>query len=346
MSQINKLLRQCSRFVLPGRLILLAAVITVLIVFEAYVLVINHFEGEAPLSPNFGNHPDIIKKLTDQPAKDTFRFAVAGDVKSIGTFEKLADELSTEELDFVVLLGDVSFKGTEAYHRHLRAEINEYALSVPMFYIVGNHDVEPDTFPVRRFEEIYGPSIFSFVYQDCLFIALRILEEPYSNQDSIDFLTRLVSEPNAAYRQKFVFMHIPPSISPDFSVRAIKDQKALISLLDKLQVDCVFSGDFHGYARTRRNRTTYLVTGGGGSRLKAKKFKQFHHAVVVTVGKDFVSERILQVDKRIDLEDALEKLAIGDVYPWLLKYRLFVIALNAVLLGFFFGMVYVLRKRA
>ena len=345
MSQVNKLLRQCSRFVLPGGLILLAAVITVLIVFEAYVLVIKHFADKTPLPSNFGNHPDNIKKLTDQPQKDIFRFAVAGDTKSVGTFEGLAEKLRREQIDFAVLLGDVSFNGTEAYHRHLRAEIKEYALLVPTFYIVGNHDVEPDTFPARRFEEIYGPSIFSFVYQDCLFIALRILEEPHSNQDSLDFLSRLVSQPNAAFRKKFVFLHIPPVISPDFSVRAIKDQEALLALLDKLQVDYVFAGDFHGYARVQRGRTTYLVTGGGGARLKETKFKQFHHAVVMTVGKDFLSERILQVDKRIDLEDALEKLAIGDVYPWLLKYRLLVIPLNAVLLGIFFGLVYVLRKR-
>jgi hypothetical protein len=184
------------------------------------------------------------------------------------------------------------------------------------------------------------------VYQDCLFIGLRILDEPFSNQESIDFLTRLVSEPNATYRHKFVFLHIPPSISPDFSVRAIDDEEALVSLLDKLQVDYVFASDYHGYARTRHGRTTYLVSGGGGARLVKEKSGQFHHAVVVTVGKDFLSERIIKADKRVDIEDALEKLAIGDVYPWLLRYRLFVIPSNAVLLGIFFGLVYVLHKRS
>jgi hypothetical protein len=139
-------------------------------------------------------------------------------------------------------------------------------------------------------------------------------------------------------------MHIPPPISSDFSARSFKGGAKLVALFNKLQVDYVFAGDFHGYARTRFGLTNYLVTGGGGARLKNKKFKQFHHAVVVTVGQDRVSERIIQVDKIDELEDALEKLAIGEVYPWLIKYRIFVVPANAMLLVIFIGMIYTLRK--
>ena len=65
---------------------------------------------------------------------------------------------------------------------------------------------------------------------------------------------------------------------------------------------------------------------------------------MVTVSRDRVSERILQVDKIDELEDALEKLAIDEVYPWLIKYRIFIVPANAILLVIFFGMFYTLRK--
>jgi hypothetical protein len=344
MNPIIKPLRRSFTFSFPAGRIICLAIIAVLFAFEVYVLSINHFEGGTPLPPYFGNHPRVIRMLTDQSMKGSFRFAVVGDTKSIGTFERIAEELRHQSLDFVVLLGDVAYNGTESFHRLLRAEINEYKLEVPTFYIIGNHDVEPDTFPVRRFEEIYGPGIFSFVYQDCLFIGLRILDEPYSNQESIDFLSHIVSGSSDSFRHKFVFMHIPPPISADFSARSFKGDAELVALFNKLRVDYVFAGDFHGYARTRFGSTNYLVTGGGGARLKNKKFKQFHHAVVVTVSQDRISERIIQVDKIDELEDALEKLAIGEVYPWLIKYRIFVVPANAMLLVIFFGMFYTLRK--
>jgi hypothetical protein len=345
MNPTIKPLRRSFTLVFPAGRIISLVLITALFAFEIYVLSIYHVEGRAPLPPYFGNHPDVIKMLTDQRKKDSFCFAVAGDTKSIGTFERIAQELRHQSLDFAVLLGDVAYKGTESFHRWLRSEINEYKLKVPTFYIIGNHDVEADTFPVRRFEEIYGPGIFSFVYQDCLFIGLRILDEPYSNQESIDYLTHIASSSKESFRHKFVFMHIPPPLSTDFSARSFNNDAKLVALFNKLQVDYVFAGDFHGYARTRFGLTNYLVTGGGGARLNEKKFQQFHHAIVVTVNQDRVSERIIQVDKSDDFEDALEKLAIGEVYPWLFKYRIFIVPANAMLLVIFLSMFYTLRKR-
>jgi hypothetical protein len=126
--------------------------------------------------------------------------------------------------------------------------------------------------------------------------------------------------------------------------KLITGDDKLVGLFNKMRVDYVFAGDFHGYARTRFGLTSYLVSGGGGARLKNKRFPQFHHAVVVTVSPDRVSERILQVDKSDEFEDALEKLAIGEVYPWLIENRIFVVSGNAILLVIFCGMFYTLRK--
>jgi predicted alpha-1,6-mannanase (GH76 family) len=65
----------------------------------------------------------------------------------------------------------------------------------------------------------------------------------------------------------------------------------------------------------------------------------------VTVSRDRVSERIIQIDKSDEFEDALEKQAIGEVYPWLIQNRIFVVPANAMLLVIFCAMFYTLRKR-
>ena len=148
MNYIGNQFPPSLKFVLLPGLIFTLVVILKLFVFEAYVLIVNHFAGKLPLSSNLGNHPYIIKMLTDQRKKDVFRFAVIGDTKSVGTFERIAEQLRREKLDFALLLGDVSFMGKELYHRYLGAELAETDLEVPTFYVVGNHVVDPDTFPL------------------------------------------------------------------------------------------------------------------------------------------------------------------------------------------------------
>jgi hypothetical protein len=88
-----------------------------------------------------------------------------------------------------------------------------------------------------------------------------------------------------------------------------------------------------------------FLKGGNPDKSDRQKLKQFHHASVVTVGQDRVSERIIQVDKSDEFEDALEKLAVGEVYPWLIENCIFIVPANAILLVIFVGMFYTLRKR-
>jgi hypothetical protein len=321
-------------------------VILTLFVFELYVLIVQS-EGDSPLPPLFGNFPRVRAILEKQPGKEEFLFAVVGDTQSTGTFERIVEELRKAPLDFAVLLGDCSYKGTESHHRYFRAECaEEYALPFPVFYVVGNHDVSVDEFPISRFEEVYGPSIFSFEYQGCLFLVLRILNKPFSNEESIEFLRSHLKREPGKYRKRFVFMHIPPRISPDFKARQFAESEELVTLLDELDIDYVFTGDYHGYARVRLGNTTYIVSGGGGGHLDHDFFPQFHHAVVLRVGKDFISERIIPVSRDNDFEDRLEKLAITEVYPWVSQNWVGALVLNAVMLLVLIGFVRALLKNA
>lgn len=301
---------------------------------ESYALLVHHFEGKRDLNHLSGNFPQDREKLCHEKLKDEFSFAVVGDTKSSGTFEVIAEELCNEPLSFLVFLGDFVYKGNEGEHNFFKTEYaTEFHFPFPSFFLVGNHDVDARNFPISRFEEVYGPSIFSFEYQECLFVVLRILNPPYTNRESLQFLEKLISENTSSrYRKTFVFMHIPPPVSSDFKARPFDGSDEIVSLFEKLNPDYVIAGDYHGYARITRKDIVYLVTGGGGAHLEEKKFGRFHHALVLRVTKDGVSEKLLVVNRDETLEDGLERFALASVYPWLRGNLLAASILNILLL--------------
>ncbi len=310
----------------------------VVLLFEVYTFVVVYTEGNAPLPATFGNFERVRRLLTSDEQREEFSFCVVGDTRQgAETFEEICERLKDEPISFMVLLGDCVRKGTEGYHRFLRCEwAEELSSPLPVFYVVGNHDVDREKFPIGRFEEIYGPTIFSFDYQGCLFIALRILNRPYPTRESLEFLESLLSPRRHNYRKIFVFMHIPPPVSSDFSARRFENEKELVGLFDRYRVDYVIAGDYHGYARIEIKDTVYLVTGGGGAHLERGKFGRFHHAVVITVGPNWVSERILHVDRMKNIEDRAEELALAEAYPWMQKNWPVAILLNVGILGILF----------
>lgn len=295
------------------RIVFIAAIL-VFFFFQVYALIV-HRRGDSRLPEKFGNFSSNRAALESAPAKDEFAFAVAGDTNSIGTFERLSKMLRKMPLDFLVLVGDASFGPTPDEHRLLRAEwAKELRMPFPTFYAVGNRDVGPE-FPIERFEKSYGPGNFSFEYQNCLFIVLRMLDEPFSNADSLEFLRKFRAEPLDKYRRRFVFVHIPPPVTPVYRTRAVPEGDELVALFDELKIDTVFSGHYHAYGRVRRGATNYIITGGGGDKLSQVPPGQFHHALVVRVSPDSVEEQLISVPETNEIEDRLEKYAITEWWP-------------------------------
>jgi hypothetical protein len=309
---------------------------------QGYALIVRH-RGDSRLPEKFGNFPSNRAALESTPAKESFAFAVAGDTNSIGTFERLSKMLRKMPLDFLVLVGDASFGPTPDEHRFLRAEwAKELRMPFPTFYAVGNRDVGPE-FPIERFEQSYGPSNFSFEYQNCLFIVLRMLQEPFSNTDSLEFLRKFRAEPLDKYRRRFVFVHIPPPVTPVYKTRAVPEGDELVALFDELKIDTVFSGHYHAYGRVRRAATNYIITGGGGDHLSKTPPGQFHHALIVRVAPDSVEEQLISVPETNDLEDRLEKSAITERWPMMRDNRKIIGAVDA--LGLFILIVCLIPRR-
>jgi hypothetical protein len=330
--------RKSWRVFAKGIRLLLSFILAVVLFFEVYTLVVVYTEGNAPLPATFGNFERVRRLLTSAEQREEFSFCVVGDTKGgQETFEDIRKKLKDEPISFMVLLGDCVRKGTEGYHRFLRGEwTQELSSPFPVFYVVGNHDVDREKFPISRFEEIYGPTIFSFDYQGCLFIVLRILNKPYPTRESLEFLDSLLSTRRHDYRKIFIFMHIPPPVSSDFTARRFENEKEFVALFERYRVDYVIAGDYHGHARIQIKDTVFLVTGGGGAHLERGKFGKFHHAVVITVGPDWVSERILYVNRMKNIEDRAEELALAEVNPWMEKNWPVAILLNGGILGILF----------
>jgi len=313
-------------------------------VFEGYSLFVFYKEGGVSLPDTFGNFERVRELLANDEQREEFSFAVVGDTKGYGTlgygtFEEISEELKEQSLSFMVVLGDCVRWPTPGYHRYLRAEWagdEEFALAFPVFYAVGNHDVHREKFPLSEFEKFYGPSIFTFDYQKNLFIVLRVLSGEYSNDESVEFLESVLSEKRKDYERIFVFMHTPVSVSSYHSVKYADGSERLRSLFDRFNVDYVIAGDYHGYFRQKINNTVYIVTGGGGAELEKSQFGSFHHAVILTVTPESVSEEILFVDRKEDFEDFLECVALAEVYPWLKEHTALATLLNVSILAFCF----------
>ncbi len=308
-----------------------AALLILFFALEIFTIIIRN-EGERLLPPLFGNFSSNRAVLEKVSEPGDFTFAVVGDTRSFGTFENVVEELRRIPLDFGILLGDFSMKPTEADHRYFRSEcLYEYSLPFPFFLVAGNHDVDPQTFPLSRFEEFYGPSIFSFEYRQCLFIVLRILDAPFSNEESMEFLRNFKKEDMARYRHTFAFIHIPPPVTVFSKAKDFPEANRLMTIFNELGIDQVFAGDFHGWAQAVRGKTTYTITGGGGAYLSSRELTgQFHHAMLIHVTSDAIESRIVFVPHVEKIDDHLENFAITMFWPWMQRNFMVMIFLNLV----------------
>jgi 3',5'-cyclic AMP phosphodiesterase CpdA len=238
----------------------------------------------------------------------SFSFAVVGDSGSGGKGQlAVADLLGRLEPDLILHTGDVVYPAGEEryYDRRFFAPYRCIIRSVPVFPVLGNHDVRKGT--GTAFLENFHPPLdsprstkryFSFDWGGVHFVALD--SELYYGDKGSDpeeqknFLERDLAVTRKRWRVAFLHR------SPYGSSRHGGDQKVkeeLEPLFVKYGVNLVFGGHDHVYERTVPIRgVTYVVSGGGGRRLyRAGKSrwtalsKSAHHAVLVRVDGEHLS---------------------------------------------------------
>ena len=238
------------------------------------------------------------------PAGDDsrFSFAVVGDSGSGGKGQ-LAVAALLERLrpDLVLHTGDVVYPAGQERHydRRFFAPYRNLIKTVPLFPVLGNHDVRKGN--GAAFLENFHPPLgsvgstkryYSFDWGNTHFVALD--SELYHGdrgadpEEQRDFLERDLATTRKRWR--IVFLHR----SPYGSSRHGGDEKVREDLephFVKHGVDLVFSGHDHVYERTVPVRSvTYVVSGGGGRRLypacrsaRTVSSVSAHHAVLVRV---------------------------------------------------------------
>ena len=209
----------------------------------------------------------------------SFSFAVVGDSGSGGKGQlAVAGLLARLEPALILHTGDVVYPAGQERHydRRFFAPYGELLKEVPIFPVLGNHDVRKGN--AGAFLKNFHPPLdspdstkryYSFDWGDAHFVALD--SELYYNdrgsnsKKQKDFLERDLGATRK--RLKIAFLHRSPYGSSrhggDETVRA-----DLEPLFARHNVDVVFAGHDHVYERTLPIRgVTYVVSGGGGRRL-------------------------------------------------------------------------------
>jgi acid phosphatase type 7 len=255
-----------------------------------------------------------------------FRFAVVGDSGSGGKGQlAVAALLGCLEPDLVLHTGDVVYPAGQERHydRRFFAPYRNLIKTVPVFPVLGNHDVMRGN--GTAFLDNFHPPLesprstkryYSFDWGNTHFVALDS-ELHHSDRGSDperqkDFLEQDLAA--SRKRWKVAFLHRSPYGSSrhggDGRVR-----EDLEPLFARHAVDLVFSGHDHVYERTVPIRgVTYVVSGGGGRRLYPAGNGEFtassvsaHHAVLVRVsGRRLLLEAVEVGGKVVDRLELLK----------------------------------------
>ena len=186
---------------------------------------------------------------------------------------------------------------------------------IPLLLIPGNHDIDPDEpFQLDDFEQSYGAAQFDFSIGPYLFIFLNDAP-PYDQTGGyLTYLEEVIARHQEEDQQIFVFMHVPPSgLDSLIQSRPIYDSQRFMQLAQQYDIRYVFAGDHHGYVKTQRGGTTYIVTGGGGARLRGEH-GGFHHLVRMAIHDGVINETVIATEKQLETVELIERNLI--VYVW------------------------------
>jgi len=236
-----------------------------------------------------GPKPWTNLNINDKPGQ--FQFVVVTDRTGghrDGIFEKGVDRINLLQPEFVMSVGDM-IEGYTTDTLEINRQWDEFTgfvdkLEMPYFYVPGNHDL---TNPVMEqiWKKRFGPTHYSFVYKDVLFMALNSEDQTRgSGRGSISppqlEWIRKTLETHRDAKWTFLFMHQPLWAQETDPVNWFDVEKLLAN-----RKHTVFVGHRHHYERFERNNSQYymLATMGGGSPLRGPQLGEFDHFVWVTM---------------------------------------------------------------
>lgn len=263
-----------------------------------------------------GNHSPNVAKMAHVDPKN-FTFFVLSDIKGgTATLEELLSIAEQDRPAFGVILGDIVANPWAISHKLLAYRIRSLELTFPLLLTIGNHEVdETSVFGLSEYEQLYGPSQFHFLIGKNLFIFLRNADPYNETGDYTRYLERVLTEHADQNLEIFIFMHVPPSNFARTVLASGADyNREFMDLAAKFGVRYVFCGDHHGYVKNIVADTTYIVTGGGGDRLRGRNGR-FHHFTRISVNRGQITETIIAVQKQDETKRQLERNIVTYIWP-------------------------------
>jgi predicted phosphodiesterase len=214
----------------------------------------------------------------------------------------LAVAMAAYKVDFVIQMGDAVYRvdendsPAEAFSEKWYLPFSALLHEMPVYPVVGNHDVEPATrndqglpfyyeaFP--SFDETASGSQrrwASFGRNGVQFLLLdtQAFYGEADNEAQSSWLAERLSD--TQYKYSIPAFHIPPFSSDIVHSQDGLPVRAWTSLFEQANVPLVLSGHAHNYERLEQNGVTYIVSGGGSQALYAS-------GVIAPQSKVFISQ--------------------------------------------------------
>ncbi|MGE5277185.1 MAG: metallophosphoesterase family protein [Acidobacteriota bacterium] len=231
------------------------------------------------------------------------RFAVVGDLQRTsraeiwresngGERERIVRQVASERPDFLVLLGDLVFRGSSRRDWRqfdaLMAPIRE--AGIPILPILGNHEYWISrrgalanyfaSFPHLTgrgwYSAAYGPLGLIFLDSNRRFLsALRWREQVAWYERELEEF-----EDDRARKGVLVFVHHPPYTNSTVTSDEAHVQREFVPAFQRASKTlAMLSGHVHSYERFARAGKTFLVAGGGGGpRVRLATDRRRRHA--------------------------------------------------------------------
>ena len=204
------------------------------------------------------------------------------------------DRFKKGPIDFVMNIGDVTFRGRESHFQNY-AKIKK-KVKFQVIDAIGNHDDDYTGHP-DLFNKYCGKNEFSFSDRNSYFIVLDNLNGDFTEEQFLSFEKEL--EKGKAYEHIFVFLHKPP-FNP-FSetwYRAETNPWSLrfMNLCEGYGVDIVFSGHEEGHRIVKFGSVTYVVAAGGGTLMVQPSSEGgFLNYIVVKINGNYIDYEVKKV---------------------------------------------------
>ncbi|OGW76191.1 MAG: hypothetical protein A2Z72_08135 [Omnitrophica bacterium RBG_13_46_9] len=221
---------------------------------------------------------------------------------------KLVSRINREDrfkkipIDFVINVGDVTFRGRESHYENYM-KIKEM-IKFPVIDAIGNHDNDFDdgSRGLALFNKYCGAQEISFADRNAYFVVLDNKDGDLT-EGQFKRLENELRNVQASYKHIFIFMHKPP-FNPYqqawYRVETNPWSYRFMKLCEKYNVNIVFSGHENISRVARFGSVTYIVCGGGGTVLiQPSSGGGFLNYIVVKVNRDYVDYEIRKVSPPI-----------------------------------------------